>query len=118
MRVTQAFSFEAAHFLPAVPEGHRCRELHGHSYRVELSFEGPVNQESGFVLDFFDIERLVAPSIGMLDHKLLNKIPGLENPTAENIALWIWNRAEVAMAHLAAIKIYETQNCWVEYTGS
>ncbi len=117
MKITQAFSFEAAHRLPNVPATHRCHRLHGHSYRVELRLEGPVDPESGFVVDFFDVERAFAPLLARLDHHCLNEIEGLSNPTAENISVWIWNRVKPALPHIAAVVVYETPNCWAEYNG-
>src|SRR3954449_3640656 len=82
VRITQAFIFEAAHRLPKVPAAHKCSRLHGHSYRVELRLEGPVHPETGFVVDFFDIERAFAPLLERLDHNTLNEVEGLDNPRA------------------------------------
>src|SRR5208283_2841633 len=117
MTITQAFNFEAAHHLPHVPETHRCRRLHGHSYRVELRLAGEVDAFSGFVVDFFDVEKVFQPLLGRLDHHLLNEIEGLENPTAENIAIWIYQRVKPALPLLEAVKIFETPMCWAEYCG-
>jgi 6-pyruvoyltetrahydropterin/6-carboxytetrahydropterin synthase len=116
MKITQAFRFEAAHRLPGVPPTHRCFQLHGHSYRVELRLAGPVQAETGFVVDFFDVERAFEPLRAQLDHSYLNEIDGLGNPTAENIAVWIWRRVRPAMPLLAAVVVYETPDCWAEYT--
>ena len=118
MRITQAFAFEAAHRLPHVPEGHRCRNVHGHSYRVELSLDGPVDRRTGFVIDFFDVERAFAPLLAALDHQYLNEVEGLSNPTAELIAIWIWKRIRPDLPQLASVRVYETANCWAEYAGS
>jgi len=117
MRISQAFTFEAAHRLPNVPEGHRCRRMHGHSYRVELRIEGPVDPRTGFVVDFFDVETAFVPLLNRLDHHCLNEVEGLENPTAENISMWIWERLRPSMLNLAAVVVYETPNCWAEYDG-
>lgn len=117
MRISQGFSFEAAHHLPRVPPTHRCHRLHGHSYRVELRLEGPVDPVSGFVVDFFDVERAFAPLLERLDHYCLNDIEGLENPTAENIAVWIWQRIKPALPLLAGVVVHETPQCWAEYNG-
>lgn len=87
MRISQAFRFEAAHRLPNVPATHRCGGLHGHSYRVEVQSDGPANPRTGFVIDVFDLEKSFADVLNVLDHKLLNEVKGLENPTAENIAV-------------------------------
>jgi 6-pyruvoyltetrahydropterin/6-carboxytetrahydropterin synthase len=115
MRVTQAFTFEAAHWLPRVPDGHRCKRMHGHNYRVELTFSGEVD-DRGFVIDFFEIEAACNPLIAELDHRVLNEVPGLENPTAENIAVWFFRRA--GLPRLASVRVYETLNCWAEFDGS
>ena len=117
MKIVQAFTFEAAHFLPRVPETHRCRRLHGHSYRVELALEGPVDPETGFVADFFDLERAFGPVLARLDHHCLNEIEGLENPTAEHIAVWIYDRVKPVLPLLAAVSVFETPMCWAEYRG-
>ncbi|ACB95798.1 6-carboxytetrahydropterin synthase QueD [Beijerinckia indica] len=117
MKITQAFHFEAAHRLPKVPEGHRCANLHGHSYRVELYLEGPVDPDTGFVIDFFDIEAVFGPLLHRLDHHYLNEIEGLENPTAELIAVWIWDRVKPSLPQLVKVIVYETPDCWAEYEG-
>jgi 6-pyruvoyltetrahydropterin/6-carboxytetrahydropterin synthase len=118
MKITQAFTFESAHRLPHVPEGHRCFNLHGHSYRVELQLDGPVDARSGFVIDFFDIEQVFQPLLQRLDHHYLNDIDGLENPTAENIAVWIWDRVKPDLSMLSLVKVFETPLCWAEYDGA
>jgi 6-pyruvoyltetrahydropterin/6-carboxytetrahydropterin synthase len=117
MTITQAFTFESAHHLPHVPETHRCRRLHGHSYRAELRLAGEVDAVSGFVIDFFDVEKVFQPLLERLDHHLLNDIEGLENPTAENIARWIFQRVKSELPQLESVKIFETPMCWAEYCG-
>jgi 6-pyruvoyltetrahydropterin/6-carboxytetrahydropterin synthase len=117
MRITQAFTFEAAHRLPNVPATHRCHRMHGHSYRVELQMDGPVDPETGFVIDFFEVEDVFAPLLAQLDHHCLNEIDGLENPTAEIIAVWIWTRAKPALPLLSSVAVFETPHCWAEFDG-
>ena len=117
MKITQAFRFEAAHRLPQVKDTHPCYRLHGHSYRVELQLEGPVDAKTGFVVDFFDIEEAMRPLLKQLDHYYLNEIAGLENPTAENIAIWIWRRVKGSLPALAVVRVFETPDCWAEYDG-
>ena len=117
MKISQAFKFEAAHFLPGVPPTHRCRRLHGHSYRVEVQLDGPVDALTGFVVDFFDLEKAFASIMEALDHRCLNEVEGLENPTAENIAVWIWDRLKRGLPQISAIRVYETADCWAEYDG-
>jgi 6-pyruvoyltetrahydropterin/6-carboxytetrahydropterin synthase len=92
--------------------------MHGHSYRIELVLSGPVDARTGFVVDFFEIEEAFGPLLKKLDHHFLNDIPGLENPTAENIAIWIWDRTKSRLPQLCAVKVYETMDCWAEYDGS
>jgi 6-pyruvoyltetrahydropterin/6-carboxytetrahydropterin synthase len=116
MKISQAFKFEA-HRLPGVPETHRCHRLHSHSYRVEVRLDGPVDPRTGFVVDFFDLENAFAGIVGALDHRCLNEVAGLENPTAENIAVWIWDRLKTGIKPISAIRAYETSDCWAQYDG-
>ncbi|MCF1475061.1 MULTISPECIES: 6-carboxytetrahydropterin synthase QueD [Rhizobium/Agrobacterium group] len=118
MKITQAFTFEAAHRLPNVPATHKCHRMHGHSYRVELQLDGKVNPDMGFVIDFFDLEKAFGPLLEQLDHHTLNEIEGLENPTAENIATWIWTRVRPLLPELSSVKVFETPMCWVEFDGN
>jgi len=117
MKITQVFTFEAAHRLPNVPRTHRCYNLHGHSYRVELQVEGPVDPITGFVVDFFDVETAFEPLLLQVDHRYLNEVDGLENPTAENIAVWIWDRTKALLPQVSRVIVYETPLCWAEYDG-
>jgi 6-pyruvoyltetrahydropterin/6-carboxytetrahydropterin synthase len=90
VRLTRDFTFEAAHLLPRVPEGHKCLRLHGHSFRVEITVEGDVDPSTGWFLDYGVIRDAAEPLRKQLDHYYLNEIAGLENPTSENLAVWIW----------------------------
>ena len=117
MKISQAFTFEAAHWLPNVPREHRCNRMHGHSYRVEIRIEGPVDPRSGFVVDFSDVEAAFGPLRERLDHHCLNEVEGLENPTAENIATWIWDQLRPSFGDLSSVVVFETPNCWAEYDG-
>jgi 6-pyruvoyltetrahydropterin/6-carboxytetrahydropterin synthase len=117
MKITQAFTFEAAHRLPNVPSTHKCHRMHGHSYRVDVQLSGSVDPHTGFVIDFFDVESAFKPLLDQLDHHTLNDIEGLSNPTAENIAVWIWERAKPRLDQLSSIKVFETPFCWAEYDG-
>ena len=96
MSVFREFGFEAAHRLPNVPEGHKCARLHGHSFRVEVHVAGPVDPTLGWVVDFADIRDAFEPIHDALDHRYLNEVEGLENPTSENLAVWIWDRLVTA----------------------
>lgn len=117
MKISQVFKFEAAHRLPNVPHTHRCHRTHGHSYRVEVVLNGPVDPHTGFVMDFFNVEEAFGVLLEKLDHHCLNEVPGLENPTAENIAIWIWQHAKPRLAQLSSVRVYETTDCWAEFDG-
>lgn len=116
MVIFREFSFEAAHRLPNVPAGHRCARLHGHSYRVEIHVEGPVDPHSGMVMDFADLAAAVAPLVERLDHRTLNDVEGLANPTSEHLAMWFWERLAGAVL-LAKVVVRETSRSGVEYRG-
>ena len=117
MEIFTELGFEAAHRLPHVPEGHKCARLHGHSFRVEVHVEGPVDPERGWVLDFADVRAACAPLRDQLDHRYLNEIDGLENPTSENVARWIWARLAPAVPGLSAIVVRETCTSGCVYRG-
>lgn len=116
-RIFKDFSFEAAHRLPNVPEGHKCARLHGHSFRVRVVIEGPVDPVTGWVMDFADIKAVVRPLEDRLDHYYLNDIEGLENPTSEELARWIWRALRPQLPLLAAIEVRETCTSGCVYTG-
>ncbi|HET9078050.1 MAG TPA: 6-carboxytetrahydropterin synthase QueD [Acidimicrobiales bacterium] len=97
MEIFREFTFEAAHRLPHVPEGHKCARLHGHSFRVEIHVTGPVDPSTGWVMDFADLKAAFAPLHDQLDHRYLNEVDGLENPTSENLARWIWDRLAASL---------------------
>lgn len=106
--IIQDFTFEAAHFLPRVPEGHPCRRVHGHSYRVRIHVEGMVSEATGWVMDFHDLDAVVQPALDRLDHRLLNEVPGLDNPTAELIAGWLWRELFKKLPGLCEVEVWET----------
>lgn len=117
MLVFKEFSFEAAHRLPNVPADHKCARLHGHSFHVRVSVEGPLGADSGWVMDFAEIKAAYAPVRDRLDHRYLNEIPGLENPTSEVVARWIWRELAPALPSLAAIEVRETCTSGCIYRG-
>jgi 6-pyruvoyltetrahydropterin/6-carboxytetrahydropterin synthase len=117
VRLVHEFRFEAAHRLPRVPEGHKCSRLHGHSFKVELAIEGPVNPDTGWVMDFGELHALWAPLHELLDHHYLNEIPGLENPTSEILSRFIWQRIKPRLALLTRVTLYETCESRCEYEG-
>ena len=117
IRLCKSFTFEAAHWLPTFPEGHKCRRLHGHSFEVEVWVEGEVPQEKGYLIDYGDIKAAIAPIEAALDHRCLNEVPGLENPTSEMIAAWIWERLRGPLPMLAEIVVRETCTARCAYRG-
>ena len=117
MRLYKDFSFEAAHRLPNVPEGHKCARLHGHSFLVRVTVEGSVGEHSGWVMDFADLKTAFRPLHDRLDHRYLNEIPGLENPTSEVLARWIWRELGATLTGLAEIEVRETCTSGCIYRG-
>ncbi len=118
MDVFREFNFEAAHRLPHVPEGHKCSRLHGHSFRVEVRVRGDIDPATGMVIDFAEIKAAFAPLLDRLDHYFLNEVEGLDNPTSENLARWIWERLTPALPQLAEVIVRETCTSGVAYRGA
>lgn len=117
MEIFREFTFEAAHRLPHVPEGHKCARLHGHSYRVTVHVEGSIEPDTGWVMDFGDLKTAFEPLRKQLDHYYLNEIEGLENPTSEILAAWIWDRLTPGLPGLSAITVQETRTSGCTYRG-
>jgi 6-pyruvoyltetrahydropterin/6-carboxytetrahydropterin synthase len=117
MEIYKEFHFEAAHRLPNVPEGHKCARLHGHSFHVRLTLAGDVDAHAGWVMDFADVKKVFSPLHDQLDHRYLNDIEGLENPTSENIARWIWQRLARDLPQLSSVEIRETCTSGCVYRG-
>ncbi len=116
-RLTKDFTFEAAQTLPNVPPGHKCGRMHGHSFKVEVSIEGEVDPHLGWIYDHARISRAMEPLLEMLDHAYLNDIEGLENPTIEKMAAWLWRRLEAGCPGLCEIVIHETPTARCVYRG-
>jgi 6-pyruvoyltetrahydropterin/6-carboxytetrahydropterin synthase len=118
MELFKEFRFEAAHRLPGVPPDHRCARLHGHSYRVIIHVRGEIDEKSGMVIDFADVKAAFKPIVDShLDHYYLNEVDGLENPTSENLARWIWQRLSPQLPQLSMIEVRETCTSGVRYRG-
>ncbi len=117
MEIFKEFRFEAAHRLPHVPEGHKCSRLHGHSFRVEVQVGGAVEPDTGWVMDFADLTTAFQPLHDQLDHRYLNDVPGLENPTSEHIARWIWDRLRGVLPGLRRVVVRETCTSGCRYSG-
>ncbi len=117
MELRKEYQFEAAHSLPNLPADHKCVRLHGHSFKVEVVVTGECDPQLGWVMDYADISEAFKPIWKQLDHFHLNEIGGLENPTSENIAVWIWNQLQPRLPLLSAIEVAETCNARCVYRG-
>jgi len=117
MELFKSFSIEAAHFLPNVPDDHKCRRLHGHSFQIEIHIRGPVDEQAGWVMDFSELKRAFKPLHERLDHRLLNDIEGLDNPTSENLARWIWRELQASLPALSKVVVRETCTSGCIYRG-
>ena len=117
VRLVHEFKFEAAHRLPKVPPGHKCARLHGHSFVVEVAIVGETNPDTGWVIDFGELYEIWKPLENRLDHNYLNEIPGLENPTSEILAKWIWDELKPTLPMLEQVTLYETCDARCEYRG-
>ena len=118
MDIFRIFTIEAAHRLPNVPAGHKCARLHGHSFRVELHVSGEVDERTGWIMDFAEVKTIFQPVYDRLDHHYLNDIAGLENPTSENLARWIWNEIKSQLPLLSKVIVHETCTSGCSYSGS
>jgi 6-pyruvoyltetrahydropterin/6-carboxytetrahydropterin synthase len=98
MRLSSEFHYDSAHYLPMVPPGHKCGRMHGHTYHLTVTLDGPV-REDGFVIDFADVKTAIAPLIEQLDHHLINDV--IDNPTVENQLLWLWDRIDLPLHELS-----------------
>lgn len=117
MEIYKEFSFEAAHLLPNVPPGHKCARLHGHSFYVRLYVSGEVDPHTGWVMDFGELKAAFEPVYQQLDHHYLNDIAGLENPTSENLARWIWQQLKPGLPILSKVEVKETCTSGCIYQG-
>ena len=117
MEIYKDFSFDADHQLPHVPDGHKCGRLHGHTFQLRIVVSGLVDEDSGWIMDFADIKARFRPIYDRLDHHFLNEIEGLENPTSENLAIWVWEKMANAPIELSKVEIRETCNSGCIYTG-
>jgi 6-pyruvoyltetrahydropterin/6-carboxytetrahydropterin synthase len=117
LEIFKLFSLESAHRLPNVPIGHKCAQLHGHSFQVEVYVSGPVGAETGWVMDFTDIKTAFQPIHDQLDHNYLNEVEGLDNPTSENLARWIWEHLRPVLHGLSKIVVRETCTSGCVYQG-
>ena len=117
MVIYKKFAFDSAHFLPNVPEGHKCKNMHGHTYNLTVYLEGDLDTELQWVMDFKELKDVVKPVIERIDHQLLNDIEGLENPTAERIVVWIWEQIQPKLPLLSKLELNETPTSGAIYEG-
>ena len=117
MELRKSFQFEAAHLLPHLPETHKCRRLHGHSFKVEIVLAGECDAKLGWLMDYAEIKAVFSPIWEKLDHHYLNEIRGLENPTSENIAAWIWQQLKPSLPLLVEVVVAETCTAQAVYRG-
>jgi len=117
MEIYKEFGFDSAHFLPRVPDGHKCKNIHGHTYRLRVYIKGMPDEQMGWIIDFKELKDIVTPVIDRLDHTLLNNISGLENPTAENITAWLWQHIKPLLPALYRVELKETPTTGVIYSG-
>ncbi len=117
MTIFKEFTFDSAHFLPNVPETHKCRAIHGHTYKLAIFIEGETDPVLGWVMDFAELKKIMGPIIDTIDHQLLNEVPGLENPTCELLAKWIWDQVKPSIPQLCKLILNETPTSGAVYTG-
>ena len=117
VEIWKDFSFDSAHRLPRVPEGHKCGRLHGHTFQVRIAVRGVPGEDTGWVLDFADLKAAWKPLEHALDHRYLNEIEGLENPTSEILAAWIWERLKPVLPLLSEVQVKETCTAGCVYRG-
>ena len=117
MELRKTFQFEAAHYLPNLPKEHKCSRLHGHTFNLRISLEDKINKETGWVEDFSEIKKIFTPIYDQLDHSYLNNIKGLENPTSENIVIWIWKKLKPSLPVLSSLEIKESSSTGCIYKG-
>lgn len=117
VELSRKYNFSAAHYLPNVPEGHKCRRLHGHSYEIEVAIRGEVDPQSGWLTDYGAIDAQVDPLVAEVDHRTLNEIPGLENATSEHLCGWFWERLQEQLPGLYRVSVAETCAAACHYYG-
>lgn len=117
VRLSKEFRFEASHRLSHLPPDHPCYRLHGHSYKIEVEVYGPVNEQTGFLIDYADLKAVVDPVINELDHRHLNDIDGLPLPSSEHIARWLWEKIRPNLSIISRISVFETATTRCDYTG-
>lgn len=118
MTIFHAFSFESARHLPHLPAEHPCSRLHGNTFLLRVAVTGPVRESEGWVMDFAEVSAAVEPVLAEIDHRHLNEIPGLENPTTEKICAWLWDRISNQLQGLSEIEIRENDTTGCSFRGA
>lgn len=108
IEIFKEFVFDAAHWLPNVPEGHKCKQLHGHTYHLKIVLRNEICEPEGWVSDFGEIKAIVNDVMKLVDHKLINEVEGLENPTCEIFCIWWYNKLNSALPALIRVELRET----------
>ncbi|HAD25377.1 MAG TPA: 6-carboxytetrahydropterin synthase QueD [Alphaproteobacteria bacterium] len=103
MEISKRFQFDAAHFMPHAPDGHPYRQVHGHSFEAEITLIGEPAAETGWIIDFDEIDRQIAVVRDRLDHRMLNDIAGLETPTLERLTDWLWSELSALLPGLSRV---------------
>ena len=118
MKIYRTYRAHCARYIPTLDDGHICKEMHGHTFNIVVSVDGPINEKTGFVIDFFDLDKIVKKEvISIIDHKVLNDIDGLSNPSTEHLAIFVWNKLVSQIDHLSKIAISEDEGTGTEYSG-
>ncbi|HJL75363.1 MAG: 6-carboxytetrahydropterin synthase QueD [Candidatus Marinimicrobia bacterium] len=117
MQLYKKFSFDSAHYLPNLPDGHKCKRMHGHTFYVKIYIDGPIDSKIGWIMDFAEIKEIFNPILKQLDHRILNDIEGLENPTSENLAIWIWDKIKPLLPLLSQVIVSENCTTGCIYKG-
>ena len=118
MKIYRTYRAHCARYIPTLDDGHVCKEMHGHTFNIIVSIDGPINEKTGFVMDFFDLDKIVKKEvISIIDHKVLNDIDGLPNPSTEHLAIFVWNKLVNQIDHLSTIAISEDKGTGTEYSG-
>lgn len=117
MTIFRIFTFDSAHFLPNVPKQHKCRNTHGHTYKLTVFLSGSPDGDFGWIMDFSELKSKVNNILSAVDHKLLNEVNGLHNPTCENLAIWLWDKIKTDIPELDKIELCETPQSGVIYCG-
>jgi len=116
MLIFKEVTFDAAHYLPLLPDGHKCKAMHGHTYRLKIWLNGKPD-DTGWVMDFAEMKKILMPVVDQLDHKVLNHVEGLKNPTCEMVAIWIWDHLQPQLPLLCRVELHETHTSGVVYEG-